>query len=305
MMLDWLKQNKITGSSEPQQSNAELRVIGDRASGKTTYMASLARWPNADPASPVQTVAAVNQEGEELVRKAQDILEQGLELEPTRLDANAAEVNDYTLSITLKGQFSWRNPKARLNSQLVKLNISCKDYAGEFFADLLHQSGNSQLQSYLEDCLQATGMMFLIDGTAYRKDSEYASGLDKFFIALDRTSLTDEQRRIALVLTKCEQTELWVNRHKPTFIASRRFTQVYKKLENWQQMGAGVVDYFTASAFGMLGTRYQEPNAQRLSRGRNGVTSVIKDPKRWRPFGLVAPIYWLSTGNRHKELDRG
>jgi hypothetical protein len=133
----------------------------------------------------------------------------------------------------------------------------------------------------------------------------YASGLDKFLTALDRTDLSGEKRRIALVVTKCEQSELWVNRHKPAHLASARFPQVYQKLQSWQQMGAGKVDYFTSSAFGMLGTRYPEPNANRLSRSVGGVTSVIKDPKRWRPFGLVAPIYWLCTGERHKELDKG
>ncbi len=305
-MRDWLTkiQTKAKDLSEAVQSNAVLRVIGDRAAGKTTYMASLARWPNADPSSPVQTVTSINEEGSELVTKAQNILEQGLELEPTRLDASALDVKDYTLSIALKGQFSWKNSQVSLSSQLLTLNISCKDYAGEFFTDLLHQAGNSQLEDYLEDCLQATGIMFLIDGTTYRKDSEYANGLDKFLMAVDRTEMIAAKRRIALVLTKCEQTDLWVNRHQPAYLASARFPQVHRKLQSWQQLGAGNVDYFTTSAFGMLGTRFQEPNSKQLSRSRDGTTSVLKDPKRWRPFGLVAPIYWLCTGDRHKELDK-
>jgi hypothetical protein len=297
-MRDWLTkiQTQAKYSSQPIQSNAVVRIIGDRASGKTTYMASLARWPNADASSPVQTVTPINEEGSQLVEKAQNILEQGLELEPTQLNASALDVNDYTLTIALK--------KAKVGSSQLTLNISCKDYAGEFFTDLLHQAGNSQLEDYLEDCLQATGIMFLIDGTTYRKDSEYANGLDKFLMAVDRTDITAAKRRIAVVLTKCEQPDLWINRHQPAYLASARFPQVYRKLQSWQQMGAGSVDYFTTSAFGMLGTRYQEPNSKQLSRGRDGTTSVLKDPKRWRPFGLVAPIYWLCTGDRHKELDK-
>lgn len=297
-MRDWLTkiQTKAKYLSEPIQSNAVVRIIGDRASGKTTYMASLARWPNADASSPVQTVTPINEEGSQLVEKAQNILEQGLELEPTRLNASALDVNDYTLTIALKS--------ARVGSSQLTLNISCKDYAGEFFTDLLHQAGNPQLEDYLEDCLQATGIMFLIDGTTYRKDSEYANGLDKFLIAVDRTEIIAAKRRIAVVLTKCEQPDLWINRHQPAYLASARFPQVSRKLQSWQQMGAGSVDYFTTSAFGMLGTRFQEPNSKQLSRGRDGTTSVLKDPKRWRPFGLVAPIYWLCTGDRHKELDK-
>lgn len=298
MMRDWLTkiQTQAKYSSQPIQSNAVVRIIGDRASGKTTYMASLARWPNADASSPVQAVTPINEEGSQLVEKAQNILEQGLELEPTRLNASVLDVNDYTLTIALK--------KAKVGNSQLTLNISCKDYAGEFFTDLLHQAGNSQLEDYLEDCLQATGIMFLIDGTTYRKDSEYANGLDKFLMAVDRTEITAAKRRIAVVLTKCEQADLWINRHQPAYLASARFPQVYRKLQSWQQMGAGSVDYFTTSAFGMLGTRYQEPNSKQLSRGRDGTTSVLKDPKRWRPFGLVAPIYWLCTGDRHKELDK-
>lgn len=302
-MLNWLTK-RAAEAPEASQSNAVLRVIGDRASGKTTYMASLARWPNADPSSPVQNVTPINEEGEELVSKAQNILEQGLALEPTDLNASAIDIKDYTLSISLKGQFSWKNSKASNGSSLMTLNVSCKDYAGEFFTDLLHQAGNSQLQDYLEDCLQATGIMFLIDGTTHRKDSEYANGLDKFLMALDRTDIDAGKRRVALVMTKCEQPELWIKRHQPTELAAARFPQVNRRLQTWQQLGAGSVDYFTTSAFGMLGNRYPEPNSKRINRDRNGTASVLKDPKRWRPFGLVSPIYWLCTGERHKELDK-
>lgn len=292
--------SKTTG----MQSHAVLRVIGDRAAGKTTYMASLARWPNADSSSPVQSVIPINEEGEQLIAKAQNILEQGLELEPTQLNASLSEVKDYTITITLQGQFSWHHPKLNSSSQLVKLNISCKDYAGEFFTDLLNQSGNPLLMNYLEDCQLATGIMFLVDGTANRKDSEYTNGLDKLLRVLDRPEINAKNRRIALVLTKCEQSELWINRHKPAYLASACFPQAYKKLQSWQELGGGSVDYFTTSAFGMLGIKYPEPNSKQLTRGRGGITSVLKDHKRWRPFGLVAPIYWLCTGDRHKELDK-
>lgn len=305
-MLDWLNKNKQTNLNQPSiiDENAVLRVIGDRGSGKTAYMASLAYWPNADASSPVQSVTAVNEEANELIAQAQNILEQGLMLEQTNLSVTADELKDYSLSITLKGQFSWKNPQAALGTQLVKLNISCKDYAGEFFSDLIHKSGDYKLIDYLEDCLKAQGIMFLVDGTTHRKDSEYANGLDKFLQALDRVDLGTNKRRIAFVMTKCEQSELWVNRTKPKEIALARFPLVYRRLQAWQQIGAGEVDYFTTSAFGMLGKSYPEPNSKQISRGRDGTTSVIKDPKRWRPFGLVSPIYWVCTGQRHKELDK-
>jgi hypothetical protein len=305
-MFDWLNQKKKQSSSnsEPLDRSAEVRVIGDRASGKTAYMASLAYWPNANTSSPVQTVTPINDDANELVANARSILEQGLELESTKLNGSIERVQDYTLSIVLKGEFTWKTPKVTLQSQLVKLNISCKDYSGEFFSDLLHKTGDSQLVDYLEDCVRSTGIMFLADGMTNRKDSEYANGLDKFLMALDRTDISSNQRRIAFVMTKCEQSELWVNRHNPRELAQARFPQTCRKLQGWEQMGGGQVDYFTTSAFGMLGSKYPEQNSKMLKRDRDGTTSVIKDPKRWRPFGLVAPIYWLCTGERHKELDK-
>jgi len=90
---NWLT-TKINQTSEPQQNSAVLRVIGDKSSGKTTYMASLARWPNANSNSPVQSVISINQDGQELINIAQNILEQGAELEPTPLNADASEVKD-------------------------------------------------------------------------------------------------------------------------------------------------------------------------------------------------------------------
>ena len=298
-MFDWFKKNKDKETQEIKDESAVIRVIGDRGSGKTAYMASMAYWPNANPDSPVQSIIPINDEANELVAQAQNILEQGLQLEPTDLNASATEVKDYTLSITLKEQFSL------FRSGMLKLNISCKDYAGEFFSDLIHKSGDSRLEDYLEDCLEATGILFLLDGTTHRKDLEYANGLDKFLMALDRTDLDGKQRRIALVMTKCEQSQLWINRHKPKELAMARFPQVHRKLQIWSQTADGEVNYFTTSAFGMLGNQFPEPNAKKLSRDRNGTTSVIKNPKRWRPFGLVAPIYWLCTGQDHKELNKG
>ncbi|MBE9238854.1 GTPase domain-containing protein [Anabaena aphanizomenioides LEGE 00250] len=289
-MLNLFKSKNQT----PLQSSVVLRVIGDRASGKTTYMASLARWPNADPNSPVQAVTAVDEGGEDLINKAQNILEQGLQLEPNKLE-NISEVTNCTLQISLK--------EKKIGSPLFNLNISSRDYSGEFFSDLLHQSQNPQLEEYLEDCLQANGIMFLVDGSSRRKDLEYANGLDKLLLALDRNDITGSKRRIALVLNKCEQSDLWVNRDKPGFLASARFPQVCRKLQAWQQMGGGEIEFFTASAFGMLGNKYPEPNVNLLNRSRGGVRAVIKNPKLWRPFGLVAPIYWLAKGSRHPELD--
>lgn len=300
-MFEWLRNSSPspqTNSGNTSES-ATIRVVGDRASGKTTYMAALARWPNSNLNSPVQTVFPITEDGEALVEMAQNILEQGLEMEPTSL-GGVENLKDYQLRITLKGQFSWRNPNG--SNQQVMLDVNCKDYAGEFFSDLLSKVGDPMLDEYLDDCLQASGIMLLIDGTS-RNYHNIAASIDKFLVALDRSDLGASKRRIAVVVTKCEQPELWVNRQKPRDIANAISPQVLKRLQGWQQSGAGSVEYFSASAFGMLGTNIPAPNYKKVKASREGLAAVLKEPKKWRPFGLVAPIYWLCTGERHKALD--
>jgi len=302
-MFEWLNNS----SQSPQTNNgtnasATIRVVGDRASGKTAYMAALARWPNASVNSPVQTIIPINEDGETLAAMAQNILEQGLEMPPSVISDNVMDLKDYQLRIVLKGAFSWRSPSFKGSAKQVTLDINCKDYAGEFFSDLLNKSGDSVLNDYLDDCMQASGIMLLIDGTS-RKYQDIASSIDKFLVALDRNDLGGSKRRVALVVTKCEQPDLWINRQRPQDITRAISPQVLKRLQAWQQSGAGSVEYFSASAFGMLGTNTPAPNFTKIRASRDGLAAVIKDPRRWRPFGLVAPIYWLCTGARHKDLD--
>jgi len=252
-------------------------------------MAALARYPNANPNSQVQAITAINDDGEKLIKMAQEILEQGLELEPTSLNADISEIKDYQLQIILKSR----------SSEAPRLNLNCKDYAGEFFSDLLNQSTDALLQDYLDDCLRASGILLLVDGTS-RKYNEIAVSIDKFLVALDRSEVSVTQRRIAMVITKCEQPELWINRKDPKQMAGNIFPQIYQRLQSWQ---GGKVEYFAASAFGMIGNNSPAPNFSKVKAGREGMSAVLKYPNRWRPFGLVAPIYWLCTGQRNKDME--
>ncbi|MBO1350317.1 MAG: hypothetical protein EBE86_024390 [Hormoscilla sp. GUM202] len=283
-------------SGQSQDISGDIRVVGDRLSGKTTYLAALARWPKAGSSSLVEAVTASNKNGEDLLEMAQNILEQGLELGPMPLPDEVLEMKNYGLRIVLR-------KKSGAQNALVNLDLICKDYAGEFFSDLLNQSG-VQLQEYIQDCSLATGMMLMIDGTAHRQDFQYVRGIDKLMLALDRADDQARKRRIAMVLTKCELADLWINRHRPRWLASARFPKLCEKLNSWQRFGAWEVDYFSVSAFGVLGNRFPRPNYKQIARNRQAVAAVLEDPKRWRPFGLVSPIYWLCTGVRNTELDK-
>ena len=299
------KQIGTAADGTPVQKNATIRVIGDRASGKTTYMAALARFPQSRASqssrsqvdSSIKDISANNDNGETLIAKAQNILEQGLELEPTDLSPNAENAIDYQLTITL-GALS------RLGgTEGTQLNVGFKDYAGEFFSDLLKAKNDPRLESYLADCGAASGIMFLMDGSAQRKDAEYAQEVEAFFRQLSLSGNDYQLERVALVLTKCELPDLWIKRDQPALLAQQKFKQVCETMRTWQSNNGKAVEFFTSSAFGVMGEPFAEPNSKEQSRDRGGVTSVLKISKRWKPFGLVAPIYWLCTGDRSQKLD--
>ncbi len=289
----------INQNIKEENCSGVLRVIGDRAAGKTTYMAALARWPNANISSPVELVTPANKDGEYLIKQAQNLIEQGLQIEQTRLANDVLEIKDYSLRIILK-----KPDNLSVSNTILNLDISCKDYSGEFFSDVLQETDSQLLRDYLNDCFPATGIMLMIDGTTHRKDLEYARGVDQLLVALAGGDMLIQKRRIALVLTKCELADLWGNRHRPKFLAEARFPTIFKRLESWQDMGMGSVEYFTTSAFGVTGNKYFKPNSQQIYRGLGGVASILEDSKRWRPFGLVSPIYWICTGKRNLQLDR-
>ncbi len=305
--LNWLFLGKSKQKNPPPTAplNPQIRTIGDRRSGKTTYIAALAYWPNAKPNSPVQTIEPIDDNAKKLIAKAQNILEQGEEFQGTNLQ-NIDEVEDYVLQISLKKEFTPRFLSSNQDpSSSLTITIYCKDYSGEFFSDLINDPTRDILEEYLEDCSQADGIILLIDGTSFRRDRDFARGIEEFFRRLDQIDETGtrKQRRVAMVFNKCEQPELWIQSDRPRQLAESRFPKVLKALENWEERGYIVVDYFAASAFGMLGSFKLEPNVKNIQRDNLGVKSIIQKPKQWRPFGLVAPLYWLASGHRHPQLE--
>lgn len=280
---------------------ANLRLVGARGSGKTAYIASLAyltQGPNRNLKSPIESIVSVgiDDDNQDLLNKAQNILEQGLQLEQTK-KLYLSEVRNYSLQIALKDP-------SFFGSQSIDLLINCKDYSGEVFTDLINNQSDSLLDKYIDDCKAASGILLLIDGTSHLQDGFYAQGLKNFFIALDRAAQEYELKQIACTLSKCELPELWVNRHDPKGILTRRFPLMKRQLEVWADKPNRFVDYFATSAFGVIGKEYPKANTKIVETTDGGTSCIIAKSEKWRPFGLVSSIYWLSTGKRHRTLDQ-
>lgn len=51
----------------------------------------------------------------------------------------------------------------------------------------------------------------LVDGISYCKDKEFVMGMEKLLMEIDCLEMEMQYWCIVLVLSKCEQLELWVN----------------------------------------------------------------------------------------------
>ena len=101
--------------------------------------------------------------------------------------------------------------------------------------------------------------------------------------------------RIAVVFSKAEQSQVWTHRRNIKRFMRLKFPKTYQVLQQWSLQWKSLINYFFCSAFGMKGNP-PTPNVEVTNR-ENGVTlGIIARKEAWRPFGLVAPIYWLYTG---------
>lgn len=277
---------KFGSSDDNHNTNVTLRIVGDRGVGKTTYIAALARWPIVDQNSPVKEITHTNSDGKQLYDDAKIILEEGKQFRPTpRID----NYPNYGLKIVFKEKFS-------LKKSPLEIDLYCKDYSGEFFSDILFdKNAQDELNTYIEDCSKSgTDILLLLDSTSYRKDETYEDMIQQF---LDKLNDAEWQGKMAVALTKCEQPEVWgkINSEPIDRLILKWFPKVFNKLEARQSLCQ--VEYFALSAFGMVGTVTKRPNTKYSDQTKTGM--VLDNPRLWKPFGLVSPLYWLCTGKRH------
>lgn len=292
------------------QGSPDIRIVGPRSAGKTTFMAALARWPNANPDSPIQSVEPFDDQTSKLIGMAQDILENGLPIAGSLYADTPDQLPRYTILVQLKPTFL-THPIIRLRGGNVKFQVSCREYPGELFKDLRNDgTSKNALSTYLEDCADASGLLLLIDGTA-KEDSIYSQALTKLQGELNwrltGKNISLSSYRIAVAFSKSEQAQVWIHRHNIQRFINLRFPQTQATLQKWSRDWGCAVNYFFCSAFGMKGSYpNSNPNVRVETIDRQGTYGVIDKTQYWRPFGLVAPIYWLHTGEddpRLRELE--
>lgn len=266
-----------------------ISVIGPRASGKTTYLAALCYWPMLMAMQRKQSrfdVTAIGEDAELMVESATNIILQGESLEPTQKGMEVTLLKNYLFEIKLRQALG----------SVRRISLNTKDYPGEIFEDIANNNNSELQQDYVGECLSAEVKGCLILFSDWDdKDGFYCRVMSNFIAQMDAYDRM-QNLRLAIVMSKCERGELWPGRHEPELdLFQTHLPQTAGIVRN--RLSPKNVEFFALSTFGVLG-RY-DPRPNRVSDvGKYGRRASLRAPKRWRPYGLIEPLYWLDTGKK-------
>lgn len=262
----------------------EIRLIGPRGTGKTTYLATLAAFPHKKQ-FPGLAVDPIEEPAEDLVTKAENILKKGYPLEPS----DKGNEPWYRFNITI--------PPTKGLSHATKFELNAVDYAGEIFEDIAKPHRWSEVESYVQDWLTAEGWLIMLTDWEPENDVPlYKRAFERLWqemTAHEKISPTSAKLRIAVIMAKCERGELWPGRLEPgDDLFKIRLPETHHFLTT--KLPPQRLQFFACSSFGVLGRRNPRPNRRIPSYGPDNAS--LRKPSVWHPYGILAPIYWLSTG---------
>lgn len=278
-------------------------LLGPANVGKTTYIATLLHWQDA-PQNEYFQVTDTDDNATTLKEQAQNLLCQGQSLQRTMV-RSVFDTRKYGLCLKVY-------PQPR---QKVQLEVRCEDYSGEVFEAMQYADPDQELnrhqpknESFMDEIFrpEISGCMIFLD--AWLDDRPLAplahkiAGWDAFYLRCLQGFYTQanlRQRvsnlRLVVALSKCERGEAWPARLDPEFdIFRRRFPQTYSFLINkWPRHN---LLFHALSTFGVLDP-ITDPRPNRKTAPGLSDTLRQSDFRDWKPYGVISPLYWLSTGS--------
>jgi Double-GTPase 1 len=268
-----------------------IRIIGPRGSGKTTYLAALAYYPAKQrPGKKTKNIKlqALNDETRGLAEKAENIILEGESLAPTVLEGGIDDLPFYSFGLEVKPFLQ----KTEL------INVAVRDYPGEIFEELVDSaSANPIHQEFINECLEegVDGCLILLTDWDKGNDKFISRVLTRFTKLMD-ISGRSENLRIAVAMSKCERGELWSGRLDPSLDLFQQHLPKTKAILE-QTIPPKNLQFYAISTFGVLDRNDPRPNREDVI-GTDGTNSILREPEKWRPYGLIEPLYWLSKGKK-------
>ncbi|MEW6498114.1 MAG: hypothetical protein AB1589_37280 [Cyanobacteriota bacterium] len=278
---------------------AEIRIIGPRDSGKTTYLATLARFPHQKYLKsdfPGLEIIPEGRDSERLFRLAEDLLKRGDKLAGT-LKGDEANLSFYYFRIKIPSLKGLPGTEIELNA---------RDFPGEIFHDIAREHRWNEIEPYINDLFNASSWMVMLTDWQPGQDTRlYRPAFEKLCQEIsEREQINPEIKnlRIAVVMAKCERGEIWPGRLDPEQdLFKVRLPETYQLLTRRFPPRTQRLKFFACSSFGVLSDRRDDfdprPNRYIPDDGSSADNSAfLRNSSQWQPYGLLSPIYWLSTG---------
>ena len=270
---------------------ANIRIIGPRSSGKTTYLAALAYWQSLKQAGGKAGsfhIQALNRETEMLAEQAENIINAGISLPPTRInpDSGVDELPFYSFRIEPKHWLRKYQP----------IDLAVRDHPGEIFDRLRDDNLMSMDKDFIDECLtkDVEGCLILLTGWEPKADYDYNHALRRFLEFAEAQNRTQDLR-LAIAMSKCERGEIWPGRIDP----EEDLFQVHLEL-TWRLLRSKIpapnLRFYALSTFGVMNGRTDPRPNRQDELGQTGRNSTLREPGQWHPYGLISPLYWLNTG---------
>lgn len=280
-----------------RRSTTDIRIIGPRQSGKTTYLATLAYCPHKKELGikfPGLQILPTSPDAENLSRLAEDIIMRGAKI-----------AGDFRrgLEVLPFYYFQIKIPPVK-GLPSVSIDLAARDFAGEIFDDIPLAHKWTETEPYIDDLFTATGWMVMLTDWEPERDTRlYKPAFTKLCQEIsEREQINPEIKklRIAIVMSKCERGEIWPSRlEADEDLFKVRLPKTYEILN--RKLPPERLQFFACSAFGVMCDRKDDfdprPNRYIPDDGTPAEYSAcLRQPSQWKPYGLISPIYWLATG---------
>jgi energy-coupling factor transporter ATP-binding protein EcfA2 len=278
-----------------------VNIIGPRCSGKSTYVTSLAGWGKQKENDRAVKIIAKNEQAKKLSELWEYIVLESICLSPTGFHSD--DFNDrYLFEVTIDKKNILRSNES--------IEIDIVDNPGEIFQDIgisisINDTLNflSRFYQNIINNLRADSSLLIImpcDRLDLDLDRECARKIDILLTDIFNKDFNNKFFKIALVFSKCDRSYTWLNRNiKGQTI--KEYSKVMSILEKWSSTKKFSYKSFLISTFGGLSSDPSVRNS--IKKHNHNHLYVLRDPSQWKPYGLIAPLYWLSTGKDLKGID--
>ncbi len=307
------KQSNSSNIDQPQLNFLKAIVIGPRAAGKSTYVSGLTqiaesaasdKWKK-DSLKVIQSIKKDVGETREFWQTMDNIVR-----DRERMVATTIEDGIKTARVELKVEYQ---------GQEDEIIFDVSDTSGELFEnneldEVYTQLGVSQeTRDKMRDFkkeefnkrfgIPDVNILILLDDflptLTSEPDTKLLREFQKLTDLINMRKTEQSKFRIAVVMNKCERGELWTHRLDPF---NEIFDRYLKKSTNYIKTyvektlkSPDSIQFFAMSTFGVLDSSYDyRPNHDY----RQNKLFLLRDDRKWHPYGMLSPIYWLATGRR-------